>query len=194
MPPVQVATNCQKALSKNMTRPLQPWQLDIRAGRNVTFALGRTTIQHVYALEAAWAGRPCPIGVLWWYWDAPGVVAIAQSFVPEKCRRLGVRTRLHQVLIERLPAMRRIITESATVDGEAWLRFAGFRRGHDGGWSLNVQRGGLFGGDKTSTMPQDGWAVQDGLLARLPGESPRRRHANGGTGGKKRDPGANMAS
>lgn len=83
---------------------------------------------------------PMPVGTVWYRFHDHETLTILNSFVWEAVRRCGVRTRLHQYLLEIYPGVRKVETGYSTLDGRGWLQSAGFKRKANGDWYLRVSR------------------------------------------------------
>lgn len=85
---------------------------------------------------------PYPIAMVWWHHARNGTqIHIVNSFVIEKARRCGLRTYLHEMLLEWYPNVRKIVTDDGTPEGLAWLKATGFKQvSADGCWEYRRPR------------------------------------------------------
>ena len=108
--------------------------LEIRSRNGVT--------PGVHAIEAYDRDHPCPVGQLWWRWGL-GIddVEILNSYTFPDVRRLGVRTRLQNYLIEWLKPRVVVTGRESTPDGIAWMEKFGYRLDRKRGvWSYLVSK------------------------------------------------------
>jgi hypothetical protein len=116
------------------------WVADeIRKGRIEWRWLADTGIPGTQAIIATTPHVPFPVGQVWYRHRNHKVLDIMNSFVFEHCRRCGVRTFLHNELINLYGDLTEIYSNDATDSGAAWMTATGFVKRPDG-WHFRVRR------------------------------------------------------
>lgn len=82
----------------------------------------------IHVIEAYDRDHPCPFGQLWWRWGL-GIadVEVLNSYTFPDMRRLGVRTRLQNYMIEWLKPRTVVTGRESTRDGIVWMQSFGYR-------------------------------------------------------------------
>lgn len=85
---------------------------------------------------------PLPVGTVWWRWGcSSGTIEVLNSFVLEFCRRLGVRTRIHEWMIKKYEGCSSIVTYTGNEMSEPWLKKNKFKLSkEDQIWKLKIKR------------------------------------------------------
>lgn len=85
---------------------------------------------------------PMPVGTVWYRWNGNSVIEVLQSYVVGPLRRCGLRTALHNQMIDSYPTVKKIITAGANDTSKPWLKATGFRINKESGdWEFVVKRG-----------------------------------------------------
>ena len=107
------------------------------------FHFGNTRLPGCEEIHLCVECLPWPVGMVWYRWVGNSTIETLHSYVFERLRRCGIRTALHESLIQSYPQATRFITASGSKDGgEAWLKATGFKKNRrTGDWEFVVKRG-----------------------------------------------------
>lgn len=97
------------------------------------YGWGQSAVPGVKMIEAVHPDCGCPIGTVWFRWISESQIDILYSLVRPGVRRCGIRTYLHERLLETWPNAR-ITTNSGTMDGIQWMTKVGFKFNPPGEW------------------------------------------------------------
>lgn len=87
------------------------------------------------ALVATWSPIPSPIATVWYRLAARrDELEIVHSWVREAAQRQGIRSRLNTELFRGYPKCKRIVTQSGTESGLAFMRATGYKQHKSGYW------------------------------------------------------------
>lgn len=95
-------------------------------------------------IEAFETASGFPIGCVWYRYNGAEnqIIEILQSFVSVRCRRRGVRTRIHNQMLAWFPKVLRITTPMAAgQEARGFLKSAGFKIEPVLGYVLNLPHG-----------------------------------------------------
>lgn len=115
--------------SKRKKKPRDEEMARAVAGGRLKYNFGQSSIPGTFTIEALREHVPSPVGVVWYtFTDRCKAIVIQRSYVREPYRRCGIRSFLHRSLIEAYPDVDRVVTDTGTDTGEAWLLAAGFKK------------------------------------------------------------------
>lgn len=77
---------------------------------------------------------PCPMGVVWITFPMNGTIESQSSFVDARVRRCGIRTAIHNYMLDTFPDIYRIVAASGSYDGQHWMEATGFKQNKKGDW------------------------------------------------------------
>ena len=80
-----------------------------------------------------------PVVLVWYSWAfVPSVIEIQSSWVDQEMRRRGLRSRVNDFLFDSYSsdALRRIVSQTGTPDGEKWMLAVGYKKFKDGHFEL----------------------------------------------------------
>ncbi len=97
------------------------------------YGWGESAVPGVKTIEAVHPSCGCPLATVWFRWISAAQIDILYSFVRPGIRRCGIRTYLHERLLQTWPDAR-ITTNSGTLDGIAWMTKVGFKYHPPGEW------------------------------------------------------------
>lgn len=77
---------------------------------------------------------PSPMGIVWIGFTLNDTIETYGSFVDSRVRRCGVRTAIHNYILDSFPEVDRIVTASGSSYGQPWLIATGFKQNERGDW------------------------------------------------------------
>ena len=116
------------------------WAVHIRARTGLTYGWRHTTVPGCKVIEAVWEDDVHPIGSVWFIRRGHATIEICESYVPLCYRRLGIRTFLHEKMLESHPSIVAFVTAASTSESKPWLLKMGFKRSPADGWRLCIPR------------------------------------------------------
>lgn len=107
---------------------------------NLDVRWGKATNNGVFTCEAYIHDLPQPVGLVWYgFFGGNKTIVILDSYVMEKYRRLGIRTKIHNVMIESYKnCISTIMTQAGTKYSLPWLKKMKFKQNQDGDWILKL--------------------------------------------------------
>ena len=114
-------------------------KVEIRQG-DLLIKHSAPTIAGTYSLEAVTSSLPYPVGMLWYRWTYDSKIEILNSWVKAEARRSGIRTRMHDFLVNYYKTSKHVVTAHGTEEGTKWMESAGYRQTKDGWWRYTIRR------------------------------------------------------
>ena len=99
----------------------------------------RESCHGVQVLEITVPCLPSPLGAVWYRFVGNTTIEVLNSFVREDYRRNGLRTAMH-LYLSAYKNVDRIITQTGTSDGQAWMKATGFKKQANGDWTIRVNK------------------------------------------------------
>lgn len=100
---------------------------DVRSRRKLTFLYGRAAIPGTFTAEVYHEDCPMPLAVVWFGFVGMNAIQIFNSFVFEYARRAGLRSYIHEQMLNSYPG-RYVISGAGTKSGTAWMEAIGYKR------------------------------------------------------------------
>lgn len=98
-----------------------------------------TIVPGTYAAEATIPSFACPIGCVYWrYGEGNDTIEILTSFTINSLRRKGIRTQIHDAMVEFL-GRTRFVTTTGNKRSTPWLIKMGFKKNERGVWVLKIK-------------------------------------------------------
>lgn len=101
---------------------------------SMIYGFGRTSCPGTFTIEANLWTMAYPLAAVWYQFVDGRTIQVMNSFVTAGVRRCGLRTFLHEKMIDAYPTVNRIISDSGTREGAAWMKAVGYQRTKDGYW------------------------------------------------------------
>lgn len=105
---------------------------EVKEGK-LNYGFGKSAIPGLATIEAMHVDCFAPLGTVWFRFISENQIDVVYSYVRPGVRRCGVRTYLHNKLLQTYPHAR-ITTNSGTMDGMQWMAKIGFRFNPPGEW------------------------------------------------------------
>lgn len=98
-----------------------------------------TIVPGTYAAEATISSFACPVCCVYWrYGEGNDTIEILTSFTLKSFRRRGIRTQVHDSMVDTL-GRTRFVTTTGNKRSTPWLIKMGFKKNKRGIWVLKVK-------------------------------------------------------
>lgn len=93
-----------------------------------------------YLITASIPCAPCPMGQVYITFPMNGTIESQSSFVDARVRRCGIRTQIHNYMLETFPDIYRVVAASGSYDGQNWMEATGFKQNNKGDWIFTKKK------------------------------------------------------